>query len=243
MYRTGYEKANNTSKEWPIMEVKGNEDPFEDPWERMRDAKRSRVEKNMENRMRNAERAGVIPKGTATRTIKNLQKTRKAGKEGGNSDRDNVAPSGIPVDLHTRKGTEKATSMKRGRDSHMKAIVAAQVSTASMGKFDRMREGEPERRKAMAGLKKRKFESATDKKVISRESERGLKVLNVVLNGGGKAREKAARKGALATGETAYDYEYDDGLGASTFRKKKVRTHFPACLTSRAFVPNVCYFE
>jgi hypothetical protein len=44
-FRHGYNKANNDSKEWPIMEVGGNDDPFEDPWERMRDAKRGRVEK------------------------------------------------------------------------------------------------------------------------------------------------------------------------------------------------------
>jgi hypothetical protein len=43
------------------------------------------------------------------------------------------------------------------------------------------------------------------------------------MNGGGAAREKAKRNGSLARGETAYDYDFDDGLGASSFRKKKGR--------------------
>ena len=55
-FRHGFNKANNDSKEWPIMEVGGNDDPFEDPWERMRDAKRGRVEKNVVNRMKNKAR-------------------------------------------------------------------------------------------------------------------------------------------------------------------------------------------
>jgi hypothetical protein len=71
-------------------------------------------------------------------------------------------------------------------------------------------------------VKKRKFESTTDKNVIATEAERSMKVLKS-LSSGGVAKEKDRKKGRLATGETAYDYDYDDGLGASTFRKKKGR--------------------
>lgn len=220
-YRHGYQKANNDAQEWPIMEVKGNDDPYADPWEKLRDAKRARVEKNMENRMRNQENAGQLPKGTATRTMKNLAASRKAGKAGGNKDRDSVLPTGVPVDLKASKASGAVASKKRGKQSTMAALVATQRSTASLGKFDQVREGEPERRKALA--KKRKFESATSKKVVSTEAERGMKVLNAVMSGGGAAREKAKRNGSLAKGETAYDYDFDDGLGASTYRKKKVR--------------------
>src|SRR5688572_13891496 len=67
LYRHGFEKANTatsiSSKEWPIMEVGANDDPFEDPWEKLRDAKRTRVETNISRRMKNEERAGTIPKG------------------------------------------------------------------------------------------------------------------------------------------------------------------------------------
>jgi hypothetical protein len=222
-FRHGYNKANNDSKEWPIMEVGGNDDPFEDPWERMRDAKRGRVEKNMVNRMKNEEKAGTLPKGTANRTIKSLEKTRTTGKEGGNSDRDLKVPVGVPIDLQARKGSAEINSLKRGRENTHKALLATQRSTASLGKFDGLRAGEPEKRKVELGAKKRKFESATDKKVIASEADRGLKVLDSVMNGGGKERDKAKRKGTLAKGETAYDYDFNDGLGPSTFRKKKGR--------------------
>lgn len=205
------------------MEVKGNEDPFEDPWERIRDAKRTRVDKNLASRMRNEEHAGILPKGTARRAMKNIEKNRKAGKAGGNADRDFSVPVGVPVDLEARKGSTAIDSLKRGRDNTQKALLATQRSTASIGKFDAMREGEPERKKTFAGLKKRKFQSATDRKVTTSEADRGMKVLNAVINGGGKAREKATRKGALAKGETAYDYEFNDGLNASSFKKKKGR--------------------
>jgi regulator of ribosome biosynthesis len=222
MYRHGYQKANNDAAAWPIMEVKRNDDPYADPWEKLRDAKRTRVEKNTENRMRNQEQAGQLAKGTTRRVVKNLEAGRKAGKAGGSQDRDGVLPIGVPVDLKATKVSGKIDSQKRGKESTVAALVASQRSTASLGKFDQMRDGEPERKKTVAGLKKRKFESATDKKVVASEAERGMKLLNTVMNGGGVTREKAKRNGSLAKGETAYDYDFDDGLGASTFRKKKV---------------------
>lgn len=222
MYRHGYQKANSDAAEWPIMEVKRNDDPYADPWEKIRDAKKARVEKNTQNRMKNQEKAGQLPKGDARRVMKSLAASREAGKAGGNRDRDGVLPTGIPVDLKATKASDKINSKKRGKDSTVFALIASQRSTGSLGKFDQMRDGEPERKKSLAGLKKRKFESATDKKAVAMEAERGMKVLNTVMNGGGVAREKAKRSGSLAKGETAYDYDFDDGLGASTFRKKKV---------------------
>ena len=159
------------------MEVKRNDDPFADPWEKLRDEKKGRKDKNTQNRMKNEERAGNLEKGTTNRTMKNIEKVRSEGKKGGNADRDNVAPSGVPVDLKALKGSDSILSLKRGRENTQNALMATQRSTASLGKFDMMREGEPERQKALAGLKKRKFESATDKKVISSESDRGMKLL------------------------------------------------------------------
>jgi len=225
MYRHGYRKANDgNQKDWPIMEVKDGQDPFEDPWERQRDAKRAKVDKNLENQLRNQERGGAVPKGTANKVLKNRAKAREEGKEGGRIDRMAVPPSGVPVDLRRTKGTDDSTqSRQRGKASTLNALAATQRSTASLGKFDKMREGEPERKKALAGLKKRKLESATDKKVVSTEAERSLKVLKAVVDGGGVAKERAIKKGKLAKGETAYDYDFDDGLGASSFRKKKGR--------------------
>jgi regulator of ribosome biosynthesis len=131
----------------------------------------------------------------------------------------------VPVDL--RSGRKDAAPgvhpLKRGKESTMAALRATQRSTASLGKFDQMREGEPERKKTLASMKRRKYESATDKKVMASEHERSLKLLKTVVEGGGVAKEKAIRKGQLAKGETPYDYDYNDGLGPSTFKKRKGR--------------------
>lgn len=219
MYRHGYEKANSKSKEWPIMEVGANDDPYADPWEKVRDAKRARTEKNLENQLKNQERVGGLAKGTTNRVLKSREKSRTAGKVGGNADRDNVLPVGVPVDLKGESGAPKL----RGKASTTAALEAVQRSTASLGKFDQMREGEPERKKILAKMKKRKYESATDKKVIMSEGQKSMKILNAVIDGGGVTKEKDIRKGKYAKGETAYDYEFNDGLGASTFKKKKGR--------------------
>jgi regulator of ribosome biosynthesis len=219
-YRHGYEKANDDTKEWPIMEVKANQDPFEDPWERARDEKKSRREHNQESHMKNMERAGALPKGTAKSVVKQRLSAREVGKAGGNKDRDNVPPAGVPVDL---KPSKDGVIAKRGKESTVAALLATQKSTASLGRFDKMLEGEPARKKALSSMKKRKFESDSDKKVLATESERSMKLLKSVVEGGGVAKEKARKKGHLAHGETGYDYDYDDGLGASSFRKKKGR--------------------
>ena len=230
MFRHGYQKANNDANDWPIMEVKGGDDPYADPWEKQREAKRARVEKNTEQRMRNEERAGHLAKGTTTRMLKGREKTRQAGKTGGNRDRDNIdsvrlPPSGVPVDLTpTKTSADALNPAKRGKNSTMLALKATQVSTASMGRFDKMRQDEPERRKTLAKSKKRKMESgATDRKTMSTERERSLKVLKAVVDGGGATKERDIRKGRYAKGETAYDYDFDDGLGPSSFKKKKGR--------------------
>lgn len=223
MFRHGFQKANDDSKEWPIMEVKGNADPFEDPWERMREEKRTRTDKNVESRMRNEERAGNLAKGTTNRVLKSHAKTRQAGKVAGNMDRDNVPPTGVPVDLRPTKTSGPIQSTKRGKASTLAALAAVQKSTASMGRFDKIVEGEPERKKVLDGSKKRKYTSSTDKKVIATETDRSMKLFRAAVEGGGAEKEKARKKGKLAKGETAYDYEYDDGLGPSSFRKKKGR--------------------
>jgi regulator of ribosome biosynthesis len=215
MYRHGMEKANSKSKEWPIMEVGANDDPYSDPWEKLRDEKRERTDKNVESRMRNQERVGNLAKGITNRVMKAKTTSREMGRVSGG----NVLPTGVPVDLKSGSGE----AQKRGKVSTTAALEAVQTSTASMGKFDQMREGEPERKKAMLKKKKRKFESGTSKSYHSVEGEKSMKILNAVMNGGGVAKEKDIRKGKYAKGETAYDYEFDDGLGASSFKKKKGR--------------------
>lgn len=223
MYRHGYEKANKKENEWPIMEVGANDNPFDDPWEKQRSEKRARVDQNIERRMKNEERAGNMPKGATNRTVKARQKAYEVGKEAGRKDSRSL-PVGLPLDLQNSTDPRKAADNKlRGKKSTLDALSTVQKSTASLGKFDRMREGEPERKKALSSKKKRKFENPTDKKVIMSEGQSSMKILNAVMNGGGVTKAKAIRKGQYAKGETAYDYEFDDGLGASSFKKKKGR--------------------
>jgi len=214
---TGPDKANSSTKEWPIMEVKRGDDPYMDPWEKARDAHRTKMDKQMENRMRNQERAGKLPKGTTTRFMKDKHSAVEKGKEG--HQKGNVVPSGIPVDLRPRKAMGNINPQKRGEMLTKRALLATQRSTASLGKFDQMREGEPEKKNP---IRKRKFDSVADKKVMMSEKERGMKVLERIVNGG-KQKDKDVRKGMYAKGETAYDYDYDDGLGPSSFKKKKGR--------------------
>jgi regulator of ribosome biosynthesis len=155
-----------------------------------------------------------------------VEHRRNAGRAGGSTDRDRLPPAGVPVDLASRKSerNDKGEVLKRGKESTVKALLATQRSTASLGKFDKMREGEPERKKANDKSKKRKqiLGSSTDPKVMSTEYDRSMKLLKTVVNGGVQ-KEKDRKKGKLATGETAYDYDYNDGLGPSSFRKKKGR--------------------
>jgi regulator of ribosome biosynthesis len=225
MFRHGYQKANDDSKEWPIMEVKDSEDPFEDPWDRVRESKNARVDKNREQRMKNEERAGGLAKGTTNRLMKSVVHRRNAGKIGGILDRNDIPPTGLPIELGNSNDKEKLGSgVKRGKESTVKALLATQRSTASLGKFDKMREGEPERKKAdNKALRKRKaVGSSNDPTSMSSEKDRSLKLLKV-LGEGGAEKEKDRKKGRLATGETAYDNDFDDGLGPSSFRKKKGR--------------------
>ncbi len=215
-YRTGYQKASSEKdpSSWPIMEVGGNDNPFEDPWQRARDAKKDRIEKNTMNRMMNVEREGQLDRGTTRRIMKAKKEAREKGREGGKKDI-NALPAGVPLDLVEGK--------QRGKSLTKMALLATQRSTASMGKFDKMREGEPERRKSMSGLKKRKFDSSTDNSVVKNEAKKSMKVLENVISGGGRSKERAIRRGQFAKGETGHDYDFDDGLGPSTFRKKKGR--------------------
>lgn len=196
-YRTGYQKANDSSKSWPILEADPN-DPYTDPWQKEKDEKKARVTSNTKQRLQNMERSGSVAKGTSKRLL-----------------------AGVPVDLQPggKKSNADVTaaprtdSKQRGQASTLAALRATQHSTASLGKFDRMREGEPERKKSNV-KPKRKSNGPTD------EHARSLQVLKSMSKGGD---EKARKQGRLATGETAYDYDFDDGLGPSTFRKRKGR--------------------
>ncbi|KAL3775024.1 hypothetical protein HJC23_002691 [Cyclotella cryptica] len=219
-------KANAGPESWPILEVKKNDDPMQDPWEKLREEKKGRINKNTESRMRNAERSGLLEKGGANRMAKNLKKMEKKRQLSRENERQNglVAPVGVPVDMI--QSGEGENNAKRGKPSIQHALKATQVSTASLGRFDKMREGEPERQLDKHGKKRKQLvtdgSNAKKKAAISIEAQKSREILSKVMNGS-KEKEKDVRKGKYATGETAYDYEFDDGLGSGTFKKKKGR--------------------
>ncbi len=86
------------------------------------------------------------------------------------------------------------------------------------------------------GNKKRKKQQGdgvegTNKKFMQGEAQKSADILQRVINGSSsKERERDVKKGKFARGETAYDYEFDDGLGAGSFRKKKVRAFVGSAL-------------
>jgi regulator of ribosome biosynthesis len=122
--RFGYKRANTGIEEIPIVEVKTGSDPFADPWAAEQTDKRARVKKNLKQQMTNIKRS-MKGKGGAF---------------------DSEIVPGIPVDMG------KNGKIRRGKGGLKSALQLAQHSTASMGRFDERRPGEPERK--MAGRKR-----------------------------------------------------------------------------------------
>ncbi|GLD98817.1 hypothetical protein PINS_up007535 [Pythium insidiosum] len=152
----GYKRAGDDLKDWAI-EVKEGE--TEDPWTKRKQAKRARVEKNVKQQLNN---------------LKNGR-----GKQTNGSAK---APAGIPVELMS---TDDVKAKQRGKDGTMKTLQKVQFSTASMGKFDKMREGEMERKQKGKRNKFLPLTGAEDK-----EKERSMSALKLVLG-----REENAGKG------------------------------------------------
>lgn len=144
------------------VEVKQGQDPYADPWTERKEAKKERVAKNV-RQMQN-----------------NLSQGR--GKQGS-------APTGIPVEL---LDTEDKKLKQKGKEGTKRTLEKVQNSTASMGKFDSKRQGEPERKQTGKRAKRTPVvgHEAT-------ERERSLTVLDRILGkedtlGKRKAEEPAA---------------------------------------------------
>jgi regulator of ribosome biosynthesis len=224
--RYGKDSKHNKDVQWPIMEA-SKDDPYADPWAQARDAKKAKVEKNQVNQTKNLERAGVLPKGSG----KKLEKEQAAKRAGAKSQQTNEVekakqyPAGVPVDMKSVKASEVKNRAQRGIESTKKALQLTRQSTASMGKFDKVKAGED--------IKKRSSEQKKDaKKSIKeaigaaakgsdREVERGQKVLSQVMAGAAKKATFKKQSRDMAGGETAYDHDYDEGDNG--YRKKKGR--------------------
>lgn len=113
-----------------------------------------------------------------------------------------LAPTGIPVEL---MNTDDTKAKQRGKEGTRKTLEKVQFSTASMGKFDKMREGEAERKQKG---KRNKFLPLTGAETT--EKERSMNVLKRVIG-----REENAGKNKGKT----FDDEDDDEAGGK--RKKR----------------------
>ncbi|OQR95722.1 ribosome biogenesis regulatory protein [Thraustotheca clavata] len=165
--RWGYKRANDDIHDWAIP-VKKNDDPYADPWTERKQAKAERVQKNMRNQANNLKNGrGITPSVPVPK-----------------------APVGIPVEL---LDTQDKKTKQRGKEGTKAALQKVQFSTASMGKFDKMRQGEAERKQKG---KRNKFLSVTGSEQT--EKERSMSVLNHVL---GREENKGKGKPSSNTDE------------------------------------------
>lgn len=116
--RYGYKGINSGIDDHAIVEVKSGQDRMKDPWAEAKTEKKSRVMKETKKQVRNLSRG----KNGITVAAKGPY--------------DPKAVPGIPLDL-VDKGK------KRGKEGVQRALQLVQHSTASMGRFDEARRGEP----------------------------------------------------------------------------------------------------
>lgn len=114
--RYGYKGINSGIDDHAIVEVKTGQDRMKDPWAEAKSDKKARVMKETKKQVRNLTR----------------------GKNGKalSSSYDSKAVPGIPLDLVNKE-------KKRGKEGVQRALQLVQHSTASMGRFDEARRGEP----------------------------------------------------------------------------------------------------
>jgi len=215
--RYGRDSRHNKDTAWPIMEA-DKEDVYADPWAAERDKKKARLEKNQIQQTKNLERAGVLEKGSGTRLGKDFAKKRDQTKT--QQQLKASYPAGVPVDMSSVKASEVKTNAQRGAASTKRALELTRQSTASMGKFDKVKAGE--------NVKKRSSEQKKDNKASIKsainegsEGDRSKKILSAVLSGSEKKLSYKRQGKDMAGGETAYDHDYEDGHNG--YRKKKGR--------------------
>ncbi|GMF10740.1 unnamed protein product [Phytophthora lilii] len=177
----GYQRAGDDMKDWAVEMKEGD---MEDPWTKRKQEKRARVDKNQRAQANNLKQGrGKQLAGIAGRT-----------------------PTGIPVEL---MNTDDVKAKQRGKEGTNKTLEKVQFSTASMGKFDKMREGESERK--VKG-KRNHFLPTTGAETT--EKERSMNALKRVLG-----REENAGKNK---GKNLDDDEEGEG-GKKKKKGKKLK--------------------
>lgn len=187
------------------MPVKGGEDPDKNPFEERAMKKKERVLKNKLQNLRNEERAETdrSRKGGASRSTGSRSSMSAADEIAAAAA--SLAPVGIPKSLKASEGDVSGLTgqgrQKRPRPGGEskadkgKKVRAAQVATASMGRFDRRLPGEPEPPRDRVRHKKRATTPAG-----AGEHSRDLAVLSSVMHTSGKG---AATAGTSSSSSSA----------------------------------------
>lgn len=122
--RWGYKRASDGIELHGIEEIKEGHDASIDPFEKKREEKKANVQKNMKQQIGNLRRAGKLPK-----------KGAKSSVGGDVSTFDSASMPGIASDLDGKR--------KKGKAGVRSTLELVQRSTASMGRYDTARKGEP----------------------------------------------------------------------------------------------------
>lgn len=219
-----------------VPQVKAGDDPNADPWEARAIEKKARVAKNALSRLSNEQRAGKAPKLLPSKAT-----AKSAGKE---ERRLGVMKAGIPVDLPSGAAAlrdpaldgaagAKPKAAQRGKEGTARALTLVQHSTASMGKFDVRRVGEPGMKRA-GGERTKKESNDTTPKGLAAEKERNAKLLGRVLavaerpvkpNFRGKVGERIEARKRAREFHPLDDSPYENlgGGESGEYKKKKGR--------------------
>jgi regulator of ribosome biosynthesis len=151
--RYGYQRANDEMRDWAI-EVGPNDNPYEDPFQARKVAKKERILKNKLKQLGNLERAAgtKVPHGLKA----NLSKDNGINLLKGNNSRNNTNSNGSKK---MGKGIKRKSGLIGLGDRTNEALKDAQRSSASMGKFDNKLKHE---KKMNRGGKRRKKLSVTN---------------------------------------------------------------------------------
>jgi hypothetical protein len=198
------QRANDDTKDW-LVPVKRGEDPDKNPFQERSLKKQERVLKNKLQHLRNEERAesnrarkGGPSYGSGSKTSMSAADEIAAAAAA-------MAPVGIPKSLKVSEGDVSGLTgqgkQKRPRPAGEskadkgKKVKAAQVATASMGRFGRRLPGEPEPPRDQVRHKKR---AATPSG--TGEHSRDMAVLSTVMH---SDKPKAASTSASAARSAA----------------------------------------
>lgn len=117
----GYKRIKGGIEDEGFIEIKPGDDPYADPYAIAREDKKKKVTKNAKQQLQNQRRA-------------------LGGKKSPTIEFSSATLPGIPVDLVSNG------KKLRGKTGVRQALQLTQFSTASMGRFDEQRKGEPVRK-------------------------------------------------------------------------------------------------